>query len=208
MRSFVVPLHGTNIFPQGSVVQETLRAAVRAGKSAEDAMDMGTILAANKTVDELIEDENKERKEEEKRLLGVEEVADLEDAAESFAQMMEVSAGDTMLEKIRTATGTKTVQDDAKNLIKSWEEKAKRLFDSNVTLITLPSSDKKTREAIAASAAGAAKGNDKSFVGIFFDQGLMGEPVTAPHIRLNAVNTPVVKAGRACSFQMHWPRSY
>jgi hypothetical protein len=39
-----------------------------------------------------------------------------------------------------------------------------------------------------------ARGKDgKTFVGIMIDQGLFGEPITAPHVRMNAVNVPVCK---------------
>ena len=50
-------------------------------------------------------------------------------------------------------------------------------------------------ELLESTAAGKMKGDpSKSFVGIFLDPALFGEPITAPHIRINPLNLAVTKA--------------
>ncbi len=176
-----------------SVHEDTLRSAVRASKSAEDAMDMGSIAAASAVLDELIKEEKKEISDVQKRSLGVEDEVDLI-AQEKAVELMEITATEIMIQKIKMSSGKTEVQDDKREFVKEHEDKARRLIESNIVLVPIPSSEKKARDAIQASAAGKARGKDgKSFVGIFLDQGLFGEPITAPHIRLNAVNLTVTK---------------
>jgi hypothetical protein len=182
--------------------EDTLRSAVRASKTAEDTMDMGSIAAANAVLDELIKDEKKEVSEVKKRSLGVEDPEVDLLAQEKALELMEITATQVMITKIKVSSGRLEVQDDKMELVKEHEEKARRLIEANIVLAVIPSSEKKTREVIASSAAGKARGKDgKSFVGIFLDQGMFGEPITAPHIRLNAVNQTVTKV---CGCQIQW----
>jgi hypothetical protein len=176
------------------VHEDTLRSAVRASKSAEDTMDMGSISAASAVLDELIKDEKKEVTEKQKRSLGVEE-ADVDLVAQEKAlELLEITATEIMIQKIKMSSGATEVQDDKRDFVKTSEEKARRLIDANIVLVPIPSSEKKTKEVIQAAAAGKARGKDgKSFVGVFLDQGMFGEPITAPHIRVNAVNQTVTK---------------
>ncbi len=178
----------------GTVHEDTLRSAVRASKTAEDTMDMGSIAAANAVLDELIKDEKKEVSEVKKRSLGVEDPEVDLLAQEKALELMEITATQVMITKIKVSSGRLEVQDDKMELVKEHEEKARRLIDANIVLVPIPSSEKKTREAIQASAAGKARGKDgKSFVGVFLDQGMFGEPITASHVRVNAVNLTVTK---------------
>ena len=177
-----------------SVHEDTLRSAVRASKSAEDAMDMGSIAAASAVLDELIKEEKKEISEVQKRSLGVEDPEVDLLAQEKALELMEITATEIMIQKIKMSSGKTEVQDDKREFVKTNEDKARRLIESNIVLVPIPSSEKKARDAIQASAAGKARGKDgKSFVGVFLDQGMFGEPITAPHVRVNAVNLTVTK---------------
>jgi hypothetical protein len=176
------------------VHEDTLRSAVRASKSAEDAMDMGSIAAASAVLDELIKEEKNEISEVQKRSLGVDDPEVDLLAQEKALELMEITATEIMIQKIKMSSGTTEVQDDKRDFVKTNEEKARRLIEANIVLVPIPSSEKKARDAIQAAAAGKARGKDgKSFVGVFLDQGMFGEPITAPHIRVNAVNQTVTK---------------
>lgn len=178
----------------GTVHEDTLRSAVRASKAAEDAMDMGSIASASAVLDGLIKEEKKEISEVQKRSLGVEDPEVDLLAQEKALERMEITASEIMIQKIKMSTGNTEVQDDKRDFVKTNEEKARMLIEANIVLVPIPSSEKKARDAIQAAAAGKARGKDgKSFVGVFLDQGMFGEPITAPHIRLNAVNSTVTK---------------
>ena len=64
-------------------------------------------------------------------------------------------------------------------------------------VLSKPFSINPTTEIIQTLRLFQARGRDgKQFVGVFIDQGLFGEPITAPHVRINAVNAAVVKVSR------------
>ena len=73
----------------------------------------------------------------------------------------------------------------------------RRRLETHVTLIKIPTplTETAVRDALRGCAAGRARGEfGKEAVGIIVDPGMMGEPVTAPHIRLCPMNTTVTKA--------------
>ena len=139
-----------------SVHEDTLRSAVRASKSAEDTMDMGSIAAASAVLDELIKEEKKEISEMQKRSLGVEypEVDLL--AQEKALELMEITATEIMIQKIKMSSGKTEVQDDKRDFVKTNEEKARRLIEANIVLVPIPSSEKKARDALAQQQSGSA----------------------------------------------------
>ena len=178
-----------------SVHEDTLRSAVRASKAPEDAMDMGSLATAVSIVDEAIKEEQQHQSDSDKRSLPSDGQAS--EAQEKLAlERLEITATELMLRKIIVSSGDAVVADEKKELVQSYEEKAKRLVEANIVVVPIPNSEKKTREALQGSAAGKARGKDgKHYVGVFLDQGLFGEPVTAPHVRINAVNQTVTKVG-------------
>jgi hypothetical protein len=164
----------------------------------EDVLDMGTIAAAIKTIDELVDSETKEKGDDEKRLLNTEmQVDDEQQKSETLQSMIETSPTDVLIAKVQASSGTRDLGDTTKALIKSAEDKARRLFTANVTLSVIPSSEKKTRDALAASVVKDLRGSGTdNYIGVFCDQGMFGEPITAPHVRINAVNQPIIKVSR------------
>ena len=99
-------------------------------------------------------------------------------------------------EKSKAAEKTK-----ANEKIKAAEKEVVRIFDANVTFSPIPDSEKKARTAIQGSAVGklsgasSSTGGDTKFCCIFADPALLGEPVTAPHLRINAIPQDKVKVG-------------
>ena len=182
--SFLTPARQDSIY--NLVHDPTLKTAVKACKSPEDACEMGTLANALKVLDELIA-AGKPAPDANAAPSGVDEV----DADKIEA--MEISAADFLIEQVKSKTGKKELDDKVTELIKQQEIKAMRLIESNCSFATIPSSEKKAREALAASAAGKVRAKN-GFVGIFFDPGLLGEPITAPHSRINPINQNVLKA--------------
>lgn len=173
-----------------NVHDDTLKVAVKSGKTPEDALALGTLVAAVNVVDEACSAEDKGKKEDAKRMLV--EVDTVEEVA--APDLLEIAAADIMMAKVQQQHGEKKLGDDVSDKIKEAEAKALRLVEANCVLVPIPSSEKRVKELLAASPAGQMRGKDgKTFVGIFVDNGLFGEPVTAPHIRMNAVNQPVLK---------------
>jgi hypothetical protein len=167
---------------------DTLRGAVRASKAAEDATEMGTIAEAIASLDEAIETENKP---ETTVPAGTLPSADEVDRK---ADDLVITAAHIMIERVKMNTGVETLDDINKDLILAKEYDAKRLFEANVAFCVIPSSEKKAVEAIDASAAGKVRGEaGKSYVGVFIDPGLFGEPVTSPHCRISPINQTAIK---------------
>jgi hypothetical protein len=136
----------------GTVHEDTLRSAVRASKAAEDAMDMGSIASASAVLDGLIKEEKKEISEVQKRSLGVEDPEVDLLAQEKALELMEITATEIMIQKIKMSSGKTEVQDDKRDFVKTNEEKARRLIEANIVLVPIPSSEKKARDAIQAAA--------------------------------------------------------
>ena len=168
--------------------EDALRSASRAGKTAEDTMDIGSIAEAVAEVQAAI----KAAEAESTSVAPASLPEAPSEPADSGAQAPSVVS--IMVEKIKIQSGAAQLQDEQLELVQQKQVEAMRLVESNCRFVELPSSEKKVLEALQASAAGKAKPAEGNFVGIFMDQGLWGEPVTAPHLRLNAVNIPMVKA--------------
>eukprot|EP00959_Pyramimonas_sp_CCMP1952_P283482 5926273-Pyramimonas_sp.AAC.1 len=91
-------------------------------------------------------------------------------------------------------SGGQQLDDEKVQLVRSKEHEALRLFESNIAIEIMPNSEKKIVDALNRTAAGKFRGvPGKSYVGIIFDPALLGEPVTAPHARINAVPLPLLK---------------
>ena len=173
---------------------DTLKQAVRAGKTPEDAMELGSLKLAMSALDDVFAGDGKQKAEDEKRALNsaAGDTADV-DTSEKLAELMEQSATDVMLVKIKAVTPI--VSDEDTTRLKDAEDKATRLVNANTGVEPIPESEKKAREMLLNSAAGKVRGKEgRQFVAIIIDQGLFGEPITSPHIRINAVNSTIVKA--------------
>ena len=100
--------------------------------------------------------------------------------------------------QIKMTSGGAALSDDAPQLIESAETVARRLVDSNVKLVEMPTSEKRCKDALLASAAGKMQGGDDRFFSVFLDPVQLGETITAPHIRIAPMDQTAVKAWLSC----------
>lgn len=172
-----------------STYDHVLLTGVRGSKAPEDVADMGPVAELVKQLDDTL----------------AAEAAALqpmqppqETAVEAEQTPAEVPApmsepANIMLARISEKAGQ--VDEETQEKIRAKESEVKRLVDAHVCLAPIPSSEKKALEVVQSCAAGRARGReDGYYVGIVVDPGMMGEPITAPHIRVSPLNIPVVKA--------------
>ncbi|CAK0812470.1 unnamed protein product, partial [Prorocentrum cordatum] len=183
---------------------EVLRQAVRSAKTPEDCCDLGELAQALNKLDEEIKEEQPPDVVQQPSAADVEasrKKAEEEEANKKKEWDFEESASSVILKKVEEANSSKTGDSqmtDADDIekIKAAEKDVTRIFDANVTLCPMPDSEKKARAALQGSAVGKGPeqhGAEKKFTLIFVDPGLLGEPVTAPHIRINAVPQDKIK---------------
>ena len=185
-RSGSYPIGQDSIY--NTVHETTIKGAVKGSKSPADACEMGSMAQALQMLDELIKAEKKNS--EDTTLVNPEEQKKKKDVMD-----VGVSVASAIIEKIKVKRGVEELDEDTRVKIKEAELKATRLMNSHAGFGVIPSSEKKAREMLQASGAGKIRGEEGvSYVGIFFDPGLMGEPITAPHVRVNPINQPVLKA--------------
>lgn len=190
-----------------STYDEVLRQSVRSAKSPEDCCDLGELAAAIARMDEEIKEEvgADQPVEPLQSALDAQQAA-AEENAKTKEHDFEESAASKMLKKIQVANVAKTgdvhtSDPDDIDKIKAAEKEVVRIFDANVTFSPIPDSEKKARTAIQGSAVGklsgasSSTGGDTKFCCIFVDPALLGEPVTAPHLRINAIPQDKVKVG-------------
>ena len=172
------------------------RTAIRVGKGPEDATEVGSISHAVNNLKELIANDNKPATTSASEKDAAEaRQAELRRKAEEAGKVlsMEITAADIMVQKIKTSSGA-DVSTESRDRVVEEEAAVTRLMEANITLQPIPTSEKKAREIVANSGAGKMRGKDGvSYVLILIDSVLQGEPVTAPHIRLRALDQPTIK---------------
>ena len=167
---------------------DTIKVALKTGKAPEDCCDIGFLKLSIDAMAELGQSEKKQSEPEQPA------GESKKDAAAKDAMKQEMTAVDMMIVKIKAASGEAAVGEEKIDQVKDSDARVKRLMSANVKFMTLPTSEKQVREAMTESAAGRVRGEEnKNFVGIFFDPAQFGETVTAPHIRVNAVNQTTLK---------------
>ena len=101
---------------------DTLRQATRASKNPIDTMDMGTIATAVVAVDNLMKGEDKLKTEDAKRLMNDEEPKPEEDPDNRLKEMLEMSAMDAMMQKLKKVNPI--IPDEKTAKVKAAEMKA------------------------------------------------------------------------------------
>ena len=180
----------------GAKHDDAVLAAAKNLKSPEDVADSGAIGEAVKAIDAVIEKEEVERTNSAtagKQPTGTGGSGTPPPPTKKEPENQCGALLRDMIERI-TAKGN-SVDDDLKSRIEAKETEVTRLFDAHCAISEIPTSEKKVIDWLNSTAAGRARGEkDKSFVGIIVDPGVLGEPVTAPHLRINSVQTPIYKA--------------
>ncbi len=166
---------------------------MRAGKTPEDILDMGTIQPAMQRATDEFEKSRKK--------------TGLAATAEPAASLMPgaaTAAADAALSDearqfycvkakfLEELEGSATKEHE--QIISSAELAAKRLIDANVCLAETPSSEKKAREIFEGSAAFKVLGvESEKYIAIILDPGQMGETITCPHLRIPPLNQDEMK---------------
>ena len=94
--------------------------------------------------------------------------------------------------ELSQSLGGKELDSEDLEFINRYGMKARRALWSNVTLIVLQASEKKMADIMRASPA--CQGEATSYTGVLYDAKLFGAPITAPHIRIPTLNTDCLKA--------------
>ena len=109
-----------------------------------------------------------------------------------------------MVERVSAAQGCQEVDHDLKERILAKEDEVTILFDAHCALTEVPGSEKKMMEWLKSTAAGQSRGSTEEcvamFIGIVVDPGVIGEPVTAPHLRTLPINVHMLKASPYFAF--------
>ena len=162
-------------------------------------MDIGSLREAADVINEAIERERKSAQSgpaDDPNLPGTDKDHDKDKDKD------DKTAADVLIERIRVLTGGAQLGDAQAQLVRSTEHEALRIFESNIGILPLPASEKKMVDALNQTAAGKYRGEPgKGYVGIIFDPALLGEPVTAPHARINAINVTLLKVRANSSMQ-------
>ena len=187
---------------------DTLKGALRQAKACEDTMELGSLAAALKNFNDAIA----AIKEKDRELGGDSWAQQAGCAPDSLAvtagQVLEDSTVVLKFKASMTAmAGGKPLTEETVEQIEAAETVARRLVDSNIKLIDMPSSKKRCKEALLTSAAGKMMGQpNQKFVGIFFDPALFGEPITSPHLRIPSVDQVLTKATPGTASNIHHVR--
>jgi hypothetical protein len=131
----------------------------------------------------------------ESRLSGWKDDDDGEEEKEK-TQTLQITAADFIIAKVKASTN-KVVEPEVEAIIRSKEDAMKRRLEAHVVLTKIPNplAESTVRDFIRGTAAGKLRGEPgKDAIGIVVDPGMMGEPVTAPHIRTCPINQAAIKA--------------
>lgn len=82
---------------------------------------------------------------------------------------------------------------DILELIATYEEKARNLFASNVTLSEIPNSETEFAKILQGSAAAAVRGSGPAWTAVILDPAQWGEAITSPNIRTPPLNLVLLK---------------
>ena len=177
--------------------EETLLTAVKSHKTPEDAADMGEIGEALRAIDLAIEHEMATKRESESAgQPQPDPTTGAPAGSKSENDKKEFSAAKIVIDRVAKAQGVKEVDCDLKERILAKEHEVTTLFDAHVSLTEMPSSEKKMVEWLSSTAVGQIKSNDDPSwsIGIVIDPGVIGEPITAPHLRIPPVPIATLKA--------------
>ena len=167
---------------------ESLRAALRQAKSVEDCLDADSKLGeACREVKELLEKERLAAAENAPAPVPADSTAASETRHETLSQQS------VALQEFARSRGLQNLDNDKLVALKGFENKARVLVKSNVTLHVFVDKEKELMSVISGSPAGTARGKDGSWVGIFVDPAHIGEPATAPHARVAPCNVKYLK---------------
>ncbi|CAE7232863.1 hsdFM [Symbiodinium sp. CCMP2592] len=168
---------------------DSMRTSMRQAKSVEDCLESDSKLGeAVKEVKEQLQNE---------RLASAETAPSAGDPTSAVAT--DVPMQETLemqspaLQEFVKSRGMQNVDVDKLKKLQMFEKKARMLVQSNVALHVFVEKEKDLMAAIHASPAGQVRGKDHSWVGIFVDPVHIGEPATAPHIRVAPCNQKYLK---------------
>ena len=185
------------------VHEENCRQAVRSAKTPEDAFEMtGTLQSAMETLNELIKVEQKEGNPEEPGTGpggqgGAAAAPGKPESEEGSESVLLQSPCDMLVHKIKESKGAAALDEGDVENIRKEVDKMRRLAEANVGLGLMPNSEKKAKQFLENTGVGKMKLEDGDFMAIFTDPGLLGETITAPHIRIPSVvhHQAVIKVG-------------
>lgn len=98
----------------------------------------------------------------------------------------------SFLENVQAKVG-EIKNEETLQLIGTYEEKARNLFKSNVSLAVLPNSATDIGKILDASTAAAVRGSGPAWTGVLVDPSQWGEAITSPNIRNPPLNLQLVK---------------
>ena len=150
-------------------------------------METSSLAAAAAALDEQIKEEVEDAKP-----TSTEKEAEKKNKQEEVVQL-EVTAAEIMIAKVKAASGVTEVKDADKERITEAESEVAKIFEANCSFGVIPDSVKKAKAALDKSPAAQFDNPQGKFTGVLVDPALMGEPVTAPHLRTNVVNGQVLK---------------
>ena len=178
----------------GITFDDNLKAALVAGKSPLDALNMDTKLGERysefKTFlrHELDEARAEASAAAQTQMQGEE----AENQRDDSGKPIRSGAYKAFLEDVQARVG-EIKKEELLDSIQYYEDKARNLLASNVQMFVFPSSEKELGELLEKTAAAQARGAGKSFVGILCDPAQWGEAITNPHIRVCPLNMQYLK---------------
>lgn len=191
-----------------NIHDEVLKTAVRAGTVPLDILSMETSIGEQvASFKKLLQEETQGSA---PSLESNQRVEDPEAATEDSAT--ELSAAlQTFLDGMQSRVGDQAKSPQVLEAARSFEEKARSLFHSNVELHVMPASETELYELLSSSKAVQIRGQDDKWVGIIADPGQFGEAITNPNVRpppfnqlyLKTFLNSVVKTRDATSLTLH-----
>lgn len=178
----------------GITFDDNLKAALVAGKSPLDALNMDTKLGERysefKTF--LCHELDEARAEASAAARTEMQGEEAENQRDDSGKPIRSGAYKAFLEDVQARVG-EIKKEDLLDSIQYYEDKARNLLASNVQMFVFPSSEKELGELLEKTAAAQARGAGKSFVGILCDPAQWGEAITNPHIRVCPLNMQYLK---------------
>lgn len=98
----------------------------------------------------------------------------------------------TFLENVQAKVG-EIKNEETLELIGAYEEKARNLFNSNVSLAVMPNSETDMGKILDASTAASVRGSGAAWTGVLVDPSQWGEAITSPNIRTPPLNLQLLK---------------
>ncbi|CAE7487786.1 unnamed protein product [Symbiodinium sp. CCMP2456] len=168
---------------------ESMRASLRQAKSVEDCLDSESKLGeACKEVKDLLEQERLALAESNPAAAGGSAVPSAEQLVQESLETQSAAVQDFVKSR-----GIQSLDGEKIKALQVFERKARMLVQSNVALHVFADKEKELVTKIKDSPAGAVRGKDTTWVGIFVDPAHIGEPATAAHARVAPCNQKYLK---------------